>query len=374
MPTLRRLYQRQNSIKTNHRMLYILNIILSCLYLSVIKEKNTFLFLIKVLPVIFLWVFIVGGQYEIGADYGNYLAFFRYPLGDVRFEALFTGVSRFVYRLGVMGQGQFYIFALINAVVIFIASHKLGIKHWAIFYFLLITVSTFFNNQMNGIRQCTAVAFVYWGFVEFYCSKFKGVALMAVAGGFHFSALINLCFVFFKKITHILTKYPAILLISLCSISLLPSDEHINEYLIEMLPEQFKEDTHYESMYAEDEDTQASTGVVYKLSKLLLLPLYLYSLRLLRNGSLSEKENLFFRFGILSYSLRCALLINNLIGRFSYYFWIPSILPLYYLCVNMHNRKRYVELAFVLIYASAIYFIKVFMGTAEYRSSFIYFQ
>ena len=355
-------------------MFYILNIILSCLYLSVIKERNAFLFLIKVLPVIFLWVFIVGGQYEIGADYGNYLAFFRYPLDDVRFEVLFTGISRFVYRLGVMGQGQFYIFALINAVVIFIASHKLGIKHWAIFYFLLITVSTFFNNQMNGIRQCTAVALVYWGFVELYYSKFKGVALVAFAGGFHLSALANLCFVFIKKVTSILTKYPAVLLISLCSVSLIPSDEYLNESLIEILPEQFKEDTHYESMYADDENTNTSTGMVYKLSKLLLLPLYLYSLRLLKNGSLSEKDNFFFRFGILSYSLRCALLINNLIGRFSYYFWIPSILPLYYLCVNLYNRRRHVELAFVLIYASAIYFIKVFMGTAEYRSSFIYFQ
>ena len=76
-------------------MFYILNIILSCLYLSVIKERNTFLFLIKVLPVIFIWVFIVGGQYEIGADYGNYLSFFRYPLDDTRFESLFTGISRF---------------------------------------------------------------------------------------------------------------------------------------------------------------------------------------------------------------------------------------------------------------------------------------
>lgn len=355
-------------------MLYILNIILSCFYLSVIKEKNAFLFLIKVLPVILLWVFIVGGQYEIGADYGNYLDFFNYPLDDTRFEVLFTEISRFAYRLGIAGQEQFYVFALINAIVIFVASHKLGIRHWAIFYFLLITVSTFFNNQMNGIRQCTAVALVYWGFIELYSSKLKGTALLALAGGFHFSALVNICFVFLKKVTKILTKYPAILLISLCSISLLPSDEYINEYLIELLPEQFREETHYENMYADDEDTNASTSVVYKLSKLLLLPLYLYSLRLLKNGSLSEKENLFFRFGILSYSLRCALLINNLIGRFSYYFWIPSILPLYYLCVNMHNKKRYVELAFVLIYASAIYFIKVFMGTAEYRSSFIYFQ
>lgn len=374
MPTLRRLYQRQNSIKTNHRMLYILNIILSCLYLSVIKERNTFLFLIKVLPVIFLWVFIVGGQYEIGADYGNYLVFFRYPLDDVRFEALFTGISRFVYRLGIVGQGQFYIFALINAVVIFIASHKLGIKHWAIFYFLLITVSTFFNNQMNGIRQCTAVAFAYWAFVELYTSKIKGVSLMAIATGFHLSAIVCVLFTFIKKATAVLTKYPKVLLITCCFISLIPADEYINQTLIGYLPEEVREETHYERMYSDDDQTSSSMDIIYKLSKLLLLPLYLYSLRLLKNGALSDKERLFFRFGILSYSLRCALLINHLIGRFSYYFWIPSIIPLYYVCVDLYNRKRHTELALVLVYASIIYFVKVFMGTAEYKSSFIYFQ
>lgn len=355
-------------------MLYIINLIFSCLYLSQIKEKNTFLFIIKILPVILLWIFIVGGQYEIGADYDNYLGFFNHPHYETRFEPLFTWVSRTGYNIGIVGQGQFYVFALINAVLIFIASHKLGIKNWGLFYFLLITVSTFFNNQMNGIRQCTAVAFAYLAFVELYTNKIKGVSLIAIAGGFHLSAIFCVVFTFIKKITAILTKYPKILLIACCFISLIPADEYINQTLLGYLPEEVLEETHYERMYGDEDNTSSSMDIVYKLSKLLLLPLYLYSLRLLKTNILSDKETLFFRFGILSYSLRCALLINHLIGRFSYYFWIPSIIPLYYLCVNLYNRKRHTELAFVLIYASIIYFIKVFMGTAEYKSSFIYFQ
>lgn len=355
-------------------MLYIINLIFSCLYLSQIKENKTSVFLIKIIPVILLWIFIVGGQFEIGADYGNYLDFFSHPHRDTRFEPLFTWVSRIAYDCGFVGQGQFFIYALINVVVIFIASHKLGIKNWGIFYFLLITVSTFFNNQMNGIRQCTAVVFVYWAFVELYTKKFKGVSLVILAGGFHFSALICVLFAYIEKITTFLTKYPRILLLASCLISLIPADEYINQSLIGFLPEEVREETHYERMYANEESTSASTGIIYKLSKLLLLPLYLYSLRLLKFGNLSKKENLFFRFGILSYSFRCALLINNLIGRFSYYFWIPSIMPLYYLFVNLYRRGRYADMAIWMFYASFIYFIKVFMGTAEYKSSFIYFQ
>lgn len=326
------------------------------------------------MPVILLWVFIVGGQFEIGQDYGNYLSFFSHPHYETRFEPFFTGVSRFAYKIGIVRQGQFYIYAFINAVLIFVASHKLGVKHWGLFYFLLVTVSTFFNNQMNTVRQCTAVAFVYWAFVEMYDRKLKGISILALGMGFHYSAIACIIFTYIKKITLILTKYPKILLIGSCLISLIPSDDYINQSIIGFLPEDIMEETHYESMYSNDDTTSASTGVIYKLSKLLLLPLYLYSLRILRYGELTDKEKLFFRFGILSYSLRCALLINNLIGRFSSYFWIPSIIPIYYLCVNLYKRKRHPEFAFTLIYASIIYFIKVFMGTAEYKSSFIYFQ
>lgn len=355
-------------------MLYIINLVFSCIYLSHIKEKNTLLFIIKIFPVILLWILIIGGQFEIGADYNNYLSFFNYPYYETRYEPLFTWVSRTVYDIGIEGQGQFYVFALINAILIFVASHKLGVKNWGLFYFLLITVSTFFNNQMNGIRQCTAVAFAYWAFVELYTSKIKGVSLMAIASGFHLSAIVCVLFTFIKKVTAVLTKYPKVLLITCCFISLIPADEYINQTLIGYLPEEVREETHYERMYSDDDQTSSSMDIIYKLSKLLLLPLYLYSLRLLKNGALSDKERLFFKFGILSYSLRCALLINHLIGRFSYYFWIPSIIPLYYLCVNLYNRKRHTELALVLVYASIIYFVKVFIGTAEYKSSFIYFQ
>ena len=343
------------------------------MYLSQVKEKNTFYFLIKILPVILLWVVIIGGQYEVGQDYRNYLDFFSHPHYETRFEPLFTSLSNFAYNLGVKGQGQFYIYALINAIFVFAASHKLGIRNWGIFYFLLITVSTFFNNQMNGIRQCTAAVFVYWAFVELYTSKIKGISLMAVAGGFHYSAIVCLAFTYIEKITKLLTKYPKILLIASCLMSLMPADEQLNQNIVELLPDEVLEETHYE-VYAEEETATASIELIYKLSKLLLLPLYLLSLVLLKTGTLSDKDQLFFRFGVLSYSLRCALLINHLIGRFSSYFWIPSILPIYYLCENLYNRKKYVELFFVLVYASFIYFIKVFMGTAEYKSSFIYFQ
>lgn len=356
-------------------MLYILNLIFSCLYLSHIREENGCVkFLLKASPVILLWVLIIGGQDNIGADYNNYLTYFSYPFYEVRFEPFFVELSRLCYNIGIQGQGLFFVYAAINAIVIFIASYRLGIRHWAIFFFLFVTVSTFFNNQMNGLRQCTAVSLVYWAFAELYNSKVKGTTLILFATGFHFSAIVNIIFLFFKRLTNLLTTYPRLLLVITLVVSLLPTDESINSVLFDIIPDELSEETGYEQMYDGDYEMSKGVDLVVKLSKIILIPIYWLSIGLLRDDRLTPKESLFFRFGLLSYTLRCVLLVNNLIGRFSYFFWIPSILPIYYLCVDLKNKNRRLEMIGTLLYCSVIYFYKVFAEIGEYKSSFIYFD
>ena len=356
-------------------MLYVIFLIFSCFYLSQInEERRCSRLLVKASPVILLWVLLIGGQLGIGADYNNYLAYFNHPHFEMRFEPLFVEVTRFFYNLGLEGQGLFFLYAAINAIVIFIASYRLGIRHWAIYFFLFVTVSTFFNNQMNGIRQCTAVAFVYWAFVELYNSKIKGTALILLATGFHYSAIANMAFLFLRWVTNLVTKFPKLLLILTLCLTLLPADESINTVLIESLPEEFAEEADYERMYLDNEEMSEGIDWMVKLSKILLIPIYWICLRALDENYLSPKERLYFKFGLLSYSLRCVLLINNLIGRFSYFFWIPSILPIYYYCVDLQNRGKKLEMILMLLYCSATFFLKVALGIGEYESSFIYFD
>lgn len=354
-------------------MLYIFNLFFSCFYLYMINEKNAFAFLVKIIPVIFIWVFIVGGQDNIGTDYLNYYSFFQYPSFDSRFEPLFKYISILIHDINRNPQIQFFVYALINACVIFYASHRAGVRHWALFYFLLVTVSTFFNNQMNGIRQCCAVVFVYWAFIEFYTSKIKGITLIIVACGFHYSSMIGLLFLFIKKTTEILTKRPKLLLLITLIVSILPSTDNLNVYVIQYLPDFLRENTSYESMYSGNDDYSAGTGIIYKVSKLILIPVYWMSLKLLDTDKLSEKETFLFKFGLLSYSLRCLFLVNNLLGRFSYFFWIPSLFPIYYLCIMYWKEKKQMWLILLLVYSSIVYFVKVAIGMAEYKSSFIYF-
>lgn len=355
-------------------MIYILNLVVSCLYLSQIREKRLVAFLFKAFPVLLIWTLIVGGQYFVGADYLQYYNYFLNPNIISRFEPLFTITSHALYNYGFNGQAPFFFFALLNAIVIFIAAFRLEIKYWAIFYFLLVTVSTFFNNQMNGIRQCIAVTFVFWGFVELYRSKVFGSLLIVIAAGFHYTAIGCLLFLLLEKTTNIATRFPRMLLLLSIAISFMPSNDLLNSQILSFLPNSVVESTSYEAMYENNDMTSASTGFIYKLSKLILVPVYWYALRLLKMNMLTEKETLFFRFGLLSFSLRCVLLINNLIGRFSYYFWIPSILPIYYLAVHFWKRKNIAALLLLLVYCSIAYFVKIALGQNEYKSSFIYFQ
>lgn len=357
-------------------MAYLLNLIISCCLLSQIKKNNNYQKLLVIIPVVIIWTIIVGGQYYVGADYGFYIDYFSHPIYSSRFEPIFTSLSRWLYSIGIKGQGQFFFYAFFNAVIVFIAANRLGIKHWALFYFLLITVSTFFNNQMNGIRQCIATVLVFWGFVELYKSKLYGILLIVLALGFHYSSAICLAFLYISKEANYLTKFPKLLLIVTAFVTLLPIGDKANDFLFQYLPSIIKEETAYETMYYNSsyDYVNKEMDFIYKISKLLLFPIYWLSLKLMDSEELTEKENTFYKFGLLSYSLRCLLLMNNLVGRFSFYFWIPSIIPIYLLARYYWRRKDLSRYIMVLAYSSALYFIKIFLEQNEYKYDFYLFH
>ena len=351
-------------------MIYIVYLLYSFFIFKFVDTRNTLSFIIGAFLVSVPWIVIIGGQYNVGADYFPYLYFFSNPIAGGRFEPIFTFTSLFLYDIGIVGQYQFFFFAFVNVLCFFVAIRKLNISRVMLFFFLFVTVSTLFNNQMNGIRQCIATFIVFWAFVEFYDSKITAVLLIILAAGFHYSALVCLPFFFFKKIVLFATKRPKLLLLLTLVVTLLPLSETANSYIFAYMPDFIKEETSYMTMYDGNDYINEQVGLQYKLSKLLLLPIYYISLSLLGKDYLTEKERLFFLFGILAYSLRCILLMNNLVGRFSYYFWLPSILPIYYYVKFLLDNKLQLKAVACLAYSSVIYFIKVIMSVNEYKYEF----
>ena len=351
-------------------MIYIAYLLYSYFIFKFVDVRNTLSYFVGATLVSIPWIVIVGGQYNVGADYFPYFYFFSNPTTVGRFEPIFTYTSVFLYNIGVTGQFQFFFFAFVNALCFFIAVRKLNISRLMLFFFLFVTISALFNKQMNGIRQCVATFIVFWAFVEFYDAKLTAVLLIILAAGFHYSALVCLPFFFFKEIVLFATQKPRLLLLLTLIITLLPLGEVSNRYLFAYLPDFIREETSYITMYEGNDYVYEQVGLQFKLSKLLLLPVYYLSLDLLKRDYLTDKEQLFFLFGLLAFSLRCVLLMNNLVGRFSYYFWLPSILPIYYYVKYLLDNKFQLKAVACLVYSSIIYFIKVIMAVNEYKYEF----
>lgn len=356
-------------------MLYFLNIILGCFYLSFVKIMK-WKDLWKLTPIMLLWAFIAGGQDNIGADYPAYYHYFNHIFGapETRFEWLFTEISDFTIKCGFYGQGPFYIFAFINILLIFIGAKVAKISNWGIFYFLIITAATIFNNQMNAVRQTGAVALCFIAFIEFYDKKWLGIALILLAAGFHYSVLVCLPFFLLKQITDFTKNYPiSLLLISFVSAFIDGATQDFNNYLLDIMPEAFTENTHYDEAY-KDSVFNESTNIIYRLSKVIMIPLYWKSLMLIKKNYLNEHETNLFNLGFLSFMLRNLLLLNQLTGRISYYFWIPSIFPLYYLMRYYWQNRDFIPFIIITAWLIIPYIIKIIVGTQNYADSFIYFK
>ncbi len=356
-------------------MLYIINILFGCFYLHFVRiDKLSELW--KVIPIVLLWTIIAGGQYNVGADYPLYFSYFNHYFGvpNSRFEWLFAAVTDATIKLGFLGQGPFFVFSFINIVLIFVAGKIANIRHWGIYYLLIITVATVFNNQLNAVRQTIAVCLCFIAFLEFYERKWIGILLILLGMGFHTSVILCLPFFFLKRITDFTAKCPIMLLIiSFVSAFIDSATGDFNNYLLQIMPDYLKENTHYAEAY-EDSEYSHSTSFIYRAAKLILIPLYWKSLMLIKRNCLTKYEQNLFNLGFFAFMMRNLLLLNTLTGRISYYFWIPSIFPLYYLMRYYWQRKEYLPYIIIVAWLVVPYITKIIVGTQNYADRFIYFN
>ena len=70
--------------------------------------------------------------------------------------------------------------------------------------------------------------------------------------------------------------------------------------------------------------------------------------------------------------LRNVLLLNTLTGRFSYYFWIPAIFPIYYLMRYYWNKRQVVPFIIIVLWCLVPYVAKIIVGTQNYGITFLW--
>ncbi len=353
-------------------LVYVLNIIICCYILHFYNVNNKQSYLIVSIFVIIIWTIIIGGQYGVGSDYFAYLNCFEYNY-HLR-EPLFNFVQDISFMIGISGQGIFFVFALIDATILFIAIYKYKITNLSIFYFLIVTVSTYFNNSMNMLRQIVADVLIFYAFIEMFQSKLKGSLLIAIATGFHFSAMCMFIFIPIKIIIEHTTKFPKFLLIVttiLGSTNILNNDA-LNEFIFEIIPS-IDELEYYKTAYA-GSNLRDNMSIIYKISKVFYIPIYFISIKLLDGYLATNYEKFLFKLGLLSFCLRVILLQNNLIGRFSCYFWLPSVFPIYFLLKYYWTETRMKHFLLCSIYCMIPYLIKLIQGEFEYKYHFFLLQ
>lgn len=339
-------------------MIYLCNLILSVSYLFVFRKKKvTF---IIILPMLVLWLFILGLQYEVGTDYSNYLLMFNnenyLELYYNKQEYLYFYFVKFFNYLYVKGQGMFFVISILQVSLFYWVQKKINIDKLYIFVFLYLTIGSTFYNQMNVIRSQTAVYF--FTLVLLSENYYKKLLFFMIGINIHRSLLLLSPIIFLEKMLLKINenKIKYLLIISLIA-SLFPIVILLKKVVI-FIPRY----SHYLNY-----DYFTEIPFKLKLTKYLYIPIYIRSLTTLNLKDLREKK--LYKLGIIATSIRLLSLISTVTNRIGEYFIILSLIPLYYYFKDLKKDKTIKK--FFLVGIIFIFLIKVLIipiGEYDYKS------
>ena len=341
-------------------------------YLQHISGCHFTTYLLLYSPVWVLWLLICGSQYEVGTDYIAYYDIFSNAEAYSRFyiakgEWLFTLIILSLHKLGVSPQLFFVFFYSINFLCLIGIMYLLKDRSSWLFIFLFIAFSTVFNNQLNGLRQYTAIYMVTFAYVCYYHKKSLWLLLLQIvlAGGIHLSAFFTLPFIFVLK-----WKFEcrtAVFLLAFASYFAMFGNLGVFNDLI----------TNYVPLYKAylDSDFNTSNASSIILTKFIFLPIYLYAIKLVKNVRVSEFDLYLFRIGILGYAIRLAFLGNMIFNRVGQTFVLISILPVYVALKIMYGKNKKIPFILTVSFIAFFYLLKtVAFPKQEYLYNSIFFQ
>lgn len=360
-------------------MIFALNLFISILGSQSIqrfwfKEKGRKIlpFLILYSPICLLWLIICSSQYKVGSDYESYYEIFSYPLSYYDFymdrgEWLFSLVLRALYAFGVHPQLYFAFFYTINFIVVISIVYYLNDKNSWIFIMLYIAFSTVFNNQLNGLRQYSAIYIISLAFISFFHHKsyLKLIVMIVVAGGIHLSSYLSLMLLLFvnKKIGE---KFAYFLLVAACMFVLFGSFNFTYNIINVVLPV-------YSKYLTGIANVDNSISII--LTKFIFIPFYLFAISLMKRGRLDAFSLYLFRIGIISYAIRIAFWGNFIFNRVGQLFTLLSILPIYILIKELYVRKKVFYFSLTTGCIIMFYLIKtIVLPDMEYLYDSIFFH
>lgn len=365
-------------------MVYLFYLFFSFFYLRAIRfyKVGWARLLLVSLPVVLLWILIIGGQYNVGTDYSSYIMHFNTKSEDLFYEKkeyLFGYLIYISHELGIYGQGIVLLISAIWIILLLIISKYFlnsNLRYLYIFLFVFIVFPATFNNQMNGIRQYVAVYFFTLAVCLAMTRKLvASVPYFVSSALFHHSSLVGIVFFGAIYIVLLLKKeiqrrylfifvvvgifLGMILIKSSSVISVLSNFQDVEEL------------DYYVSYFSRHE----RDGDILKLiSKYIYIPVILLSIYFVPKMNLNNLEKGFFNLGIISFVIRISIVAVPYVGRISAFFEILSCVPVVYMLIyflQTRNKKLYI---LVLLYMLLPFAFKVTLfsvGEYDYHSYFL---
>lgn len=322
---------------------------------------------------VLLWILVIGGQYGVGTDYFSYLYFFSNGASAIQYynnsgEIGFYWFLVSLFSIGITGQDVFFLFSLIWVLLfLLIVSRITTSKYYYLFFFLLVCFNGIYHNQMNALRQYTAMYLITYALVYFICEKkyFKPLFIIIIAQLFHQYTFIALLFIIVGlSLWKMIDNYR--ILFALIIICFLISFIDVNAIVLDLIAKT----SIGAATYLTDEFRLLPMAkiVKYFLFVYYLVAVFLYGKMRLK---LSNNEKKIFILGIMGECLTLLSINNFILTRINMYFNFISLFPIFLLFKYIKRKSAKVFLASLLL---IIYILKVtILATKEYSyNSFLF--
>ena len=354
-------------------MLYLLFLLFSYAYFSVLKKYRSMQFGGKFLtfsfPFILYWLLLIGGQYGVGTDYFSYLDLFTSKDIDYFFlkkDYLFGYFVKFCNDIGIYGQGIFFILSLLWVLALLYSIQSIvGSKYIHIYIFVFIVFSGVFHNQMNVVRQYSAVYLLTIGVCALHRNKNIIAVFSFLAMCFTHSSSIALLPIIIIIYFYLSKKENQKLLYSYIIIAIISSFILKIDYITYFVPffEQY-------SGYFKSADRIEEASFVNRITKYLYIPLFAYAIHELPKMNLTNIQKRFFITGICGFSFKLALVSLEIIGRMGRFFEILACIPIVFLIIYIRKSCKKIIYILIITYLLLPYLLKVTVfATREYSYS-----
>ncbi|WP_165872316.1 EpsG family protein [Shewanella frigidimarina] len=328
-------------------------------------------------PILFFYFIFPATQYNVGTDYFTYRNYYAQPdlieLYRIKGELVFYYIYRFIVENQLGEQSIFYFCTFFNTCLLFFTMFKLRKANFniAIIFFLFLTITGIYHNQMNGLRAYMGVMCIPLAFVYLAENKLiKTAVLIILAISSHFSSVVSLLLLPMKILIPLSNRKLAFLFF------LLP---FIYVSLMQLVPS-FVNLFFFRYSHYLNSDYATGISLINLFSKLYYLPLFVFfwfvylkrkPISIYCESSVFRK---YFDFSIVVWVVTYWFIILSL--EYGFFFRLQSafiffyIFPIYYLYQYLIDSKSWRRVSFLSVYILAPYVLKVtYMASGEYNYS-----